>query len=293
MNVKISKLDAGRLHEAAAFIAERNKNKTEHIGYCGTDADEIADSLMQDLTDYPFYETFLIAETEKGILGIAGLDIDTGSRSAEVWGPFILPGYPEFGGLLWQKLKELLPDDVNTVRMFPNKENSACNRLALEAGLTLASEQSVLVCRMPKNNKSVSSIHGLQKEQHLPFQELHEAVFPNAYYSAQEIIERQEKGGKVLIWEQEGEILGYVYGEAASEHGEASIEFLAVREKSRGNGVGEALLSACLDWLFSIHGIEAVDLCVDSTNEKALRLYRNAGFEVVHQLYFYSGQLRP
>ena len=49
---------------------------------------------------------------------------------------------------------------------------------------------------------------------------------------------------------------------------------------------------AALKHRLSVLGIEAVDLCVDSTNEKALRLYRNAGFEVVHQLCFYSGQLR-
>lgn len=51
-----------------------------------------------------------------------------------------------------------------------------------------------------------------------------------------------------------------------------------VKREQAGRGVGRALLAACIDSARRIDGLESLVLTVTSSNEHALRLYRNAGF---------------
>ncbi|MGV3465591.1 MAG: GNAT family N-acetyltransferase, partial [Heyndrickxia sp.] len=84
----------------------------------------------------------------------------------------------------------------------------------------------------------------------------------------------------------------YIYVEANPEFGEANIEFFAVKEEFRGKGLGRRLLNIALQWLFSYENIHEVTLCVNSVNEKAIRLYQKAGFEHVHDLCFFSKKMK-
>lgn len=53
---------------------------------------------------------------------------------------------------------------------------------------------------------------------------------------------------------------------------------LAVRKEAWGRGIGSALLDTLIAWADS-RGLVRVSLEVDSTNERAIRLYRSRGFE--------------
>ncbi len=41
------------IKQIARFIAEVNSKEESHIGYCGTDREEIENSLIEDITDIP------------------------------------------------------------------------------------------------------------------------------------------------------------------------------------------------------------------------------------------------
>ena len=54
---------------------------------------------------------------------------------------------------------------------------------------------------------------------------------------------------------------------------------MMVHPDARGRGIGGALLAACIALARQRHGIEKLTLSVTSSNDEAIRLYRQAGFE--------------
>jgi len=85
---------------------------------------------------------------------------------------------------------------------------------------------------------------------------------------------------------------GYIYVEAEPVYGEANIEFFAVKESERGKGIGKKLLSVVLKWLFSIESIKSITLCVNSSNQDAISLYKKVGFQPIHELCFFTKNLK-
>ena len=66
-------------------------------------------------------------------------------------------------------------------------------------------------------------------------------------------------------------------GSLASTRHVAALE-LMVAADARGRGVGRALVGAALGWAAATPALEKVVLAVLADNERAMRLYRDAGF---------------
>jgi ribosomal-protein-alanine N-acetyltransferase len=96
-----------------------------------------------------------------------------------------------------------------------------------------------------------------------------------------------------LVAERDGEVLGYVVGDLTPNYGRdiGHIKDLAVREDARGQGIGGALLDRGLLAL-SLDGAAVVKLEVRETNEAALSLYLDAGFEPMRRVprYYQDGE---
>ena len=80
----------------------------------------------------------------------------------------------------------------------------------------------------------------------------------------------------VLVWEEEGKILGYI---TLMKSGQ--IPLLGVSEKARGKGTGKKLISAAL-LKFKEWGVENIILETQIDNISALRLYQICGFKIVN-----------
>ena len=78
-------LTIDQLDEAAWFIAELNMNKKFHIGYCGTDKEDILSDLHEDFIENEHVSVF-VSRRDNAIAGLIGFDSYDGI--AEVWGPF-------------------------------------------------------------------------------------------------------------------------------------------------------------------------------------------------------------
>ena len=61
-------------------------------------------------------------------------------------------------------------------------------------------------------------------------------------------------------------ILKYAYGDV----------FL---EEINGKGVGERLLQAAIQYIFSFQGMREIELCLNTNNDRAMKLYKKVGFE--------------
>ena len=86
-------------------------------------------------------------------------------------------------------------------------------------------------------------------------------------------------GGLCLVAEVDGEVCAQLavvrpYGSYQAHLGELSV---AVASGARGRGVGTALLMVAVDWARAV-GIAKLWLAVFPDNERAIAIYRNAGF---------------
>jgi ribosomal protein S18 acetylase RimI-like enzyme len=277
------------VERVAKFITEVNSIEESHIGYCGQDSLEIAHSLREDITDIPYNKSFLTVYDEGELIGVLGFDADLENNSAEVWGPFVKDNLWDIVVSLWNKMFELLPDEINSISMFPNKKNISIIKLAEDFSFNRHSDQTILnFTRNKIRELEEISILELKEEYYAEMKQLHDKSFPNTYYSGQQIINRINEDRKVFIIVEDGRLCGYIYVEAEPVFGEANIEFFTVKESERGKGIGRKLLTVALKWLFTIESIGSITLCVNSTNQNAINLYKKVGFQQKHELCFFT-----
>ncbi|MDU5080797.1 GNAT family N-acetyltransferase [uncultured Tissierella sp.] len=276
------------INKISNFIAKLNRKEESHIAYCGDDSEEIENSLKEDITDIQFDKSFVIATEENEIVGVLGFDADMERNNAEIWGPFIEKGKWSIATDMWDKMLQLIPKGIVTTSMFVNNKNYNCLGLADILGFSKNSEEIILEFKKSDlNNLDEVCLIELAVEDFEAMKELHDKTFPNTYYSGEEIISRLNNHRKVFVCKEAKELTGYIYVEAEPEFGEGNIEFFAVNESQRGKGIGCYLLTMALRWLFSFNSIDSISLCVNSKNEKAINLYKMAGFKEKHQLSYF------
>ncbi len=126
---------------------------------------------------------------------------------------------------------------------------------------------------------SAVEIRVLAGERYEEYIALHDSIFPDIYISGQDVIADVGKNHHVFVLLEEERIAAF---SVLCAHGNrrATAELIAVKEDKRGRGYGRAVLSYLAFRCFGLMGMEALDLIVDSGNEKALRLYLDFGFQV-------------
>ena len=129
-----------------------------------------------------------------------------------------------------------------------------------------------------------SEIDVLSIQDHVAVSNLHNESFPNSYLSGDKMLENVNDYNKIFVCKRNGEFAGYIYVEANPEFGDASIEFFAVSPSVRGKGIGKALLLHGVQWLLSYDSINKIQLCVNTKNDGAIRLYKKIGFEEIYTL---------
>jgi ribosomal protein S18 acetylase RimI-like enzyme len=97
----------------------------------------------------------------------------------------------------------------------------------------------------------------------------------------EEKIEALSARGRYVVAEMDGNIVGHAFldplvGLAATSH--VFVLTMVVHPEKTGQGVGSALLSHLLDWAARDSRVARVELCVRSTNTRAIALYRKLGF---------------
>ncbi|TFE01813.1 GNAT family N-acetyltransferase [Jeotgalibacillus sp. R-1-5s-1] len=265
----------GKFEKAAGVIAELNQKPAHHVGYCGVDEQEILKSLKEDIADeYLFFD------------GDNVLALDYEDGTADMWGPFIKEGKD------WAHMADRLLEKVptgTTLHGFYGKDNVRAGEWVLEHGGEKTSEEYVLsACEFNERDDQSGVVVRLYHDgDKSAFVQLHDSIFPNTYYSAEEILGRTNEFRPLLIATLDDAPVGYVYAESDAEFNEGTIEFLGTAAESRGKGVGYALLRQAMDKLMSKQKIGQLQLCVSKENQTAIHLYKKAGFEMEKELFFY------
>ena len=89
-----------------------------------------------------------------------------------------------------------------------------------------------------------------------------------------------------LVWEEQGQILGYAYGSAPFER--AAYQWCAetsiyLRPSARGRGIGKALYAA-LENLLKRQGYRVIYAIITSENRDSLEFHRKLGYVTVAQM---------
>ncbi|KGP91987.1 hypothetical protein N780_15545 [Pontibacillus chungwhensis BH030062] len=280
------------LKELAQFIAKLNQNPSTHIGYAGDEQVEIHDTLMSDFSDLDPSSSFSVCYVDGQIIGAIGVDVDLSDESGEVWGPFIMEGTGyNLAERLWDELLVTLPTSINTFSFLIHKDNDPAQTFLTRKEARKCQSHIVLqatLAQKPEEN-IISMIFPYTASDFKAFNALHNALFPDTYFSAHTIINRLNQDRELLFAKDtSGEMKGYVYIEANPAHGEGSIEYIGVATQHRRKGLGKQLLTAALHHLFSYKSIQDISICVAKKNEAAISLYKRVGFKAISELEHYE-----
>lgn len=281
----IRRAETKDISELSKFIEKLNSKQKNHIGFCGDDSQEIANSLIEDFSDITFENSFIIALENNQIVGAIGFDADLENNSIEIWGPFIEKDFWNLIYELWKRMIVLLPKEINTLEMFINNKNKDCLKLANQLDFKKVTEEFIMEFGRENIINSVEILlEEINKKDYEVVKRIHDSNFPEAYYNGEKIISRISDNRKIFIHRESDKVVGYIYVEANPKFGESSIEFFAVEDSYRKKGIGSRLLKQALKWLFSFDSIDSTIICVNSKKIDAIKLYRNTGFNDKYQL---------
>lgn len=286
--IKISGINNNMVDITADFIARQNNIKSKHIGYCGTEFEEIKHSMLDDFSDLPLEESMVLAFEDDKLIGVLGFDIDSDSGCAEVWGPFVEHNdWMRIAQKLWSGASKMILDKVKDVQMFIDMENENCIEFAEALHLEKVNiGKTMIIKRDDINSLKPIELKELPPVFYDDMKKLHDSNFQDTYYSGETLINRINENRKVFIATEGNSLLGYIYIEVEPKFGEGTIHYVAVREESRGRGTGSKLLNIALNWAFSFKTIESINLWVNVKNN-AEKLYEEIGFKDLSTFVFY------
>ncbi len=272
------------LADTTRFIAALNRNPVYHIGYCGTDPEDIAQAL-QSLA-LPLQQSFCVAYEQNQLIGVLGFDADVVLGRAWLYGPFVQHArWDGVADALYQAIMPLLPPAIRELELFCNVEHTLCQAFATRH--QFASHSNDVILRFERQRlKDIVVVDTQQAQPRLTpqIQALHDRLFPHTYYSGQQMLDRLNEVRKVFVITEGASLQGYTYVEVEPELGEGRIEFVGVTEQARGKGIGSRLVRAALQWLFSFEQVQNIYLTTSLTNVDALRLYQHVGFVREHTM---------
>jgi ribosomal protein S18 acetylase RimI-like enzyme len=266
-------------------MASQQAQPSSYVGFCGSQPNEIAHELSE-FPDIPAEDAFVLARQNGQIVGALGFDADLEKQRVYVWGPLVAAaGWDEVAEQLWRTLAARLPATNQRFDVFCHTQNVRVQAWAERRQFPFHSQQFIMAFdRSQLAQLPPAATAELVPALHQQFIDLHELSFPKTYYSGPEIIARLNAEQRVLVAADGEKLLGYTYIEAKPEFAEGHIEFIAVDQAARGQGVGLALLSSALRWLLSFDPISAIELVVDGANPAARSLYQRAGFTTLYEM---------
>lgn len=267
-----------RFDELVDFVARLNSDGIHHIGFFGEGEAEIRLALAECLI--PPAEGFTMAYEADQLVGVFGLDASPEINRAWLFGPLIdHAGWHDIADRLYEKVLRRIPVDIRDYDLFCDMQNVRMEAFAVRHGFPLHSENAVLTLLREKYNpaaKRETQILEYQENFFIQFEALHKTLFPNAYFTARQIVEKRDQNHRLFLAMEAGQLLGYHFCKLEPESG--YVDFIGTDPSARGRGIGADLLVSGIDWLLSAPATKKVNLTVNADNVVARALYEKFGF---------------
>ena len=282
-----------RFDELVGFVARLNSDGEHHIGFFGEGEADVRSALAECII--PPADGFIMAYDTNELIGVFGVDADPEINRAWLFGPLVdHADWHDVADQLYAKVLPRIPVGIRDYDLFCDVQNTHMQAFAVRHGFPLHSENAVLTLAREKYNPAAqrkTPVVAYHEEFHASFEQLHQALFPKAYFSARQIIEKLDEDHRLLLAVQEGRLLGYHFCkiERASESG--YVDFIGTDISARGRGVGADLLASGVDWMFSVPTTRKINLTVNADNVPARSLYQKFGFVTDRVMRGYRKQL--
>ena len=282
-----------RFEELIHFVARLNPDGAHHIGFFGETEADIRASLAESLL--PPTEAFMMAYEDNRLIGTFGVDMNPEISRAWLFGPLVEhANWHTVAEQLYESVLPLIPVEIRDYDLFCDARNAHMDEFALEHGFPLGSENAVLILAR-ENYRPIAH----RRTQVTPYREdffeqlekLHKTLFPNAYFTARQMIEKIGETHSLFLAVENGNLLGYHFGKIEPETQSGYIDFIGTDASARRRGIGADLLVSGLDWMFSAPTTQNVRLTVNADNVAARSLYEKFGFVIERIMRGYRKQV--
>jgi GNAT superfamily N-acetyltransferase len=269
-----------RFDELVQFVAGLNSEGEHHIGFFGEGEADVRAALAECLI--PPAEGFTMAYASDRLVGVFGVDADPEINRAWLFGPLVdHQDWHDIADQLYAKVLPRIPVNIRDYDLFADVQNTRMEGFAVRHGFPTHSENAVLTLtreNYKSPGKGRSQVIRYQQRFFKRFEALHQALFPNAYFTARQIADKLDKTHRLFLVVEERQLLGYHFCKIETESESGYVDFIGTHPSARGRGIGADLLAAGVDWMLTASTTLKINLTVNADNVPARRLYKRFGF---------------
>jgi ribosomal protein S18 acetylase RimI-like enzyme len=269
-----------RFDELVQFVARLNSDGAHHIGFFGEGEADIRATLAESII--PPSEGFVMAYEGDQLVGVFGVDVNPEISRAWLFGPLVdHPDWHEVADQLYAKVIPRIPVGIRDYDLFADVQNTRMEAFAVRHGFPIHSENAVLTLAREKYTPAAprtTQVIPYQEKHFEAFESLHKTLFPNAYFTAQQMVEKIDENHQLFLAVENGQLLGYHFGKTEPLSESGYVDFIGTDASARGRGIGADLLAAGIDWMLALPATQKVNLTVNADNIAARTLYEKFGF---------------
>ena len=244
-----------RFEELVNFVARLNRDGAHHIGFFGEGEADVRASLAECLI--PPEEGFRLAYEGDRLVGVFGVDADPEINRAWLFGPLVEHAdWHTIADQLYAEVSPLIPVDIRDYDLFCDVQNIRLETFAGRHGFPLCSENAVMTMAREDYKPSAkrrTQVSVYEEDFFEQFEKLHKALFPNAYFTARQMVEKTDEHHQLFLGVDGGQLLGYHFCKIEPESESGYVDFIGTDSAARGRGVGADLLAVG-------HRLDAVSL---------------------------------
>ncbi len=290
----IKQLDEQLLTDAANFISVQQKNDSQFVAWLGYSTDEIKQQLLDLKPSYN--ENCLVAISNDTICGFLGAYRSEEQSVIRLLGPYVdcENSFLAISKQLVGQMMASIGKPYKIVKTAFYEANINCSLLFEANGFELYNAEKTLILEkldildlvIPFNDQVKFSPY--EQSDFNSFVSLHPT---NAYYSANEVVERLNFDNQLVLAKINDVAIGYVYFELLKSDQIAEICFLNVNSGYRNSGIGSMLIGKAVNEAFKNEWINAIQISVRVENKKAENLYTRVGFKEKNTIFAYQRDL--
>ena len=282
-----------RFEELVQFVARLNSDGAHHIGFFGEGEADVRSSLAECLI--PPAEGFRLAYENDQLVGVFGVDADSEINRAWLFGPLVEHAdWHTIADKLYEQVLSIIPAGIRDHDLFCDEQNIHLQKFAARHSFPLRSENAVMTLVREKYTptaKNVSQIISFDERFFNQFEKLHKVLFPNAYFTARQMVEKINETHQLFLAIENENLLGYHFCKIEPEAESGYVDFIGTDESARGRGIGADLLKSGIDWILSAPTTKKISLTVNADNVPALSLYKMFGFATDRVMRGYRKQI--
>ena len=269
-----------RVDELVQFVARLNSDDAHHIGFFGEGEADVRASLAECLI--PPAEGFVMAYEGDQLVGVFGVDADPEINRSWLFGPLVdHADWHEIADRLYAKVLPRVPVDIRDYDLFCDVQNTRMDAFAARHGFPITSENAILTLMREQYQPSAkrqAQIIAYQQDFAEQLEKLHKILFPTAYFTARQMVERNNESHRLMLAIDGNQLLGYHFCKIEPEAESGYVDFIGTDSSARGRGIGADLLTTGVEWMLSAPTTKKISLTVNADNVAARALYEKFGF---------------